>query len=72
MLSASAVQVAATQFTHWPPPITPTLNVQSARGHGVDRHDLRAIARMAERPSLRRAPAWLGRPVARRSNRAMA
>ena len=36
MDSASPVQVVVTQLTHWPPWITPTLKVQSSRGHVLD------------------------------------
>ena len=40
MLSASPVQVVATQFTHWPPWMTPTLKVQSSVVIVVDGQDL--------------------------------
>ena len=72
MLSASPVAVVVTQFTHWPPFTTPTLNVQSSVVMSSIARIWRASSRIAERPSASRAPAWLGRPVASRLKRAMA
>ena len=63
MLSASPVQVVATQLTHWPPCTTPTLKVQSSVVMSSISMILRAMARIAERPSASREPAWLGRPT---------
>ena len=61
-----------TQFTHWPPSITPTLKVQSSVVMSSMAMSCRAISRMALRPAASVAPAWLGRPVASRLKRAMA
>ena len=70
--SASARQVVATQLTHCPPCTTPTLKVQSSEVMASISMILRAMARIAERPSASRAPAWLGRPTVSRLKRAMA
>jgi hypothetical protein len=70
--NASPVQVVDTQLTHCPPWMTPTENVQSSVVMSSISISLRAISRIADRPSARRAPAWLGRPVASRLKRAMA
>src|ERR671926_451022 len=72
MLSASPVQRVATQLTQVPPCTTPTLKVQSSVVMASISTTRRAISRMAERPSARRAPAWLGRPTASRLKRAIA
>jgi hypothetical protein len=72
MLNASPSQVVGTQFTHCPPRTTPTLKVQSGVVIASIARICLAISRIAERPSPSRAPAWLGRPVACRLNRAMA
>ena len=72
MDNASPVQVVVTQFTHCPPLMTPTLKVQSDVVMSSISISLRAISRIAERPSPGRDPAWLGRPVASRLKRAMA
>ena len=72
MLSASPVQVVATQLTHCPPCTMPTLNVQSSVVMPSIAMIWRAISRIAERPEESVAPAWLGLPVASRLNRAIA
>ena len=72
MLSASPVQVVATQLTHWPPCTMPTEKVQSSVVMASMAMIWRAISRIAERPDASVAPAWLGLPMASRLNRAMA
>ena len=72
MLSASPAQALDTQFTHWPPWITPTLNVQASVVIPSICGIISAMMRIAERPSLSREPAWLGRPMALRLKRAIA
>ena len=72
MLSASALQLVGTQLTQRPPSMTPTLKVQSASVIASISSSCRAMRLMAERPSDNVAPAWLGRPSARRLKRAMA
>ncbi|MND05421.1 hypothetical protein D3C83_262010 [compost metagenome] len=72
MLSASPVQVVATQLTHCPPCTMPTEKVQSADVMASMARICRAISRIAERPEDSVAPAWLGLPTASRLKRAMA
>ena len=72
MLSACPRQTVGTQFTHCPPETTPVETVQSASDSASMARIFRAIARIAERPSWGEAPAWLGRPRASSSKRAMA
>jgi hypothetical protein len=72
MLSASASVCVVTQFTHCPPCSTPTEKVQASVVISSMAMICLHISRMALRPSPSRAPAWLGRPVVRRLNRAMA
>ena len=72
MLSASPVQVVATQLTHWPPCTMPTEKVQSSVVMPSMAMIWRAISRIAERPEDSVAPAWLGLPIASRLNRAIA
>src|SRR4029079_6332976 len=72
MLSASPVQVVATQLTHWPPCTMPTEKVQSSVVMASMAMIWRAISRIAERPEESVAPAWLGLPVSSRLRRAIA
>jgi hypothetical protein len=72
MLSTSPRQSMGTQLTHSPPCTTPTENVQLSLVIASISRILRAMVRIAERPSARRSPAWLGRPTASRLKRAMA
>ena len=55
-----------------PPETIPVEKVQSASDSPSIARIMRAMARIAERPSWGAAPAWLGRPPASRSKRAMA
>src|SRR6202011_3364878 len=72
MLSASPVQVVATQLTHWPPCTMPPLKVQSSDVMPSMTRICRAISRIAERPDDNVAPAWLGLATASRLKRAVA
>ena len=72
MLSASPSHALATQLTHCPPWITPTLNVQASVVMPSICGIISAMMRIAERPSFSREPAWLGRPMALRLKREIA
>jgi hypothetical protein len=72
MLSASPVQVVATQLTHRPPCTMPTEKVQSSVVIASISRIRRAISRIAERPDDSVAPAWLGRPMVSKLKRAIA
>ena len=60
--NTSAVASDETQFTHWPALVTPTENVQSSKLMDSIAIMVSAIFLIAERPSDKRSPAWLGRP----------